>query len=240
MHRGQCPGPVTVEVYPAFCQEESGVEKTTGFNMTDTIRKSDAEMQVQGLEAESECRSNSKVVEESDVHEVQAIRFNGLQKLWTIWWVGYMKPTHDLIQNLTGIDHDKVAEARQMQGKRVKLTGARHESAVLLERSGSMVFHHLELGSVRQPAVKYQACGGFCALNSVANVIDLPPFLYNVIHDKGPRFELENVRKILNEWTDTPCQLHTNVLLYHFFVFLLLVFLIFSFFYFSYFSVSYF
>jgi hypothetical protein len=143
-----------------------------------------------------------------DRGEVAAIRFNGGRRWWTVWWVGLDKPYRLPFKNLDCIDADKLEEARQKPGKRVKLTGAKCGSVDSSERSGSVVPCGLGLGLVGHVPVKHQVKGKFCALLSVANVVDLPSALHDHIRDQGGLFELEGVRAILNEWPGTPCQLH--------------------------------
>ena len=149
-------------------------------------------------------KSSKGQKEEGD--PVTAIRYNGQERTVTVWWEGYNNPTEEPLENMDGIDQDKLDEAQKRKGKRVKLTGSR--CGATPERSGSMVPCHLELGSVRHPVVKHQEKDGFCALHSVANAILLPQRLYDFIRDKGCLFELEGVRALINEQTGTPCQLH--------------------------------
>jgi hypothetical protein len=125
-----------------------------------------------------------------------------------VWWIGLDKPSQIPLKNLDCIDDDKLEEARQKPGKRVKLTGAKRGSVVWSERSDSMVPATLSSLQVRHCPVKHQAKGEFCAVFSVANVVDIPPALYDHIRDEGGLFELEGVRDILNQAKGSPCKLH--------------------------------
>ena len=64
------------------------------------------------------------------------------------------------------------------------------------------------MDSVGQPKVEHQAADEYCSLNSIANAVPLSEELYKFIQTKGPLFDLEGIRNILNEKKGTPCQLH--------------------------------
>ncbi len=156
------------------------------------------------VEKPDECISN-----DDERGEVAAIRYNGCRKWWTVWWVGFLKPDRKIFKDLDGIDASKLDEARQKQGKRIKLTGARYAAVGSSERTDrSMVPATLSFVSVRRFPVKYQAKDSFCALNSVANAVDLPQALYDAIRAEGRLFPLKGVMSIVNQAKAPPCQLH--------------------------------
>jgi hypothetical protein len=160
------------------------------------------------VEATQAAQANKLPEGRDDRGEVAAIRFNGGRRWWTVWWDGLDKPCQLPLRNLDRIDADKLEEARQKLGKRFKLTGAKRGSVDSSERSDSMVPVTLSSLQLRHCPVKHQAKGELCAVFSVANVVDIPPALYDHIRGKGGLFELEGVRDILNQAKGSPCKLH--------------------------------
>jgi hypothetical protein len=143
---------------------------------------------------------------ESDC-EITAIRYNGTRK-WFTAWGAHGKP-FQVRRSALNVDQDKIEEAKQQPGKRCKLTGARCDVDVGSSKTDLALFTGLGL-EVRHdlPSAKYQVSKEFCAVNSVANLIDLPKVLYDHITKQGKMLELEKVRNIINGWKSTPCQLH--------------------------------
>ena len=133
---------------------------------------------------------------DSDPEGVVAIRYNGLRKLWTVWWED-MTHSYLPLRNLDGIDKVFLKKARQQPGKRIKLTGSRCGADA--DRSDSV-------GSLRS-RVPFQEAGGYCALHSVARVVSLSDELYESIRSRGKLLPLEKVCQLLNQ-KGTPCQLH--------------------------------
>jgi hypothetical protein len=142
-----------------------------------------------------------------DLHEVTAIRFNGHGTHWTIWDKNN-RPFQLPIKNLDGVDKDIIKEAKKRLNKRIKLTGARSEASEVFVESGDFSFIGVSLQVCEFSLAKYQASGGFCALNAVSNLFELPTDLYQHLYGKGGMFQLKDVRTVINEYKKKPCDLH--------------------------------
>ena len=147
------------------------------------------------------------LMERTSDYEITAIRYNGTRKWFTVWDT-HGKPFQVRRSDLN-VDQDKIEEAKQQTGKRCKLTGARCDVDVGSSKTDLALFTGLglELRHDDLPSAKYQVSKEFCAVNSVANLVDLPRVLYDHITKQGRLLELEKVRNIINGWKCTPCQL---------------------------------
>ena len=142
-----------------------------------------------------------------DLHEVVAIRFNGHGEHWTIWDI-HGRHFQLPIKSLDGIDRDKIKEAKKQPRTRVKLIGARYDAAEILPEIGQETFIVPALPVGEIAVAKYQVTGGFCALNAVANLFELPLDLFQSIVSLGPLTDLRIVRNVINGHKKTPCKLH--------------------------------
>jgi hypothetical protein len=141
------------------------------------------------------------------LYEVAAIRFIP-QQGWKVWWDTRDCPSNDVQEEdfqFLKVEPQKVSEAKQT-GRRIMLVGMRSGTVGLPLEPNSTP--NLSAGLPETTAcIKFQQEGGFCALNSVRNLVDLEPLLEEAIRANGGTFSLPQVAALVNRWPGGACRL---------------------------------